>query len=198
MDDVLFVRELAADRDLVLAFTADGTPAWAMDLESGVQWWYPGGDNDEVRDAIHESWSGFATMPIAAASYGGPHPAVELARRARRPVAVPERAATPVPVIPRAVAVLGRLPAPVRLAALSLAALACLVALPLVLLLLFGMAGEPASAPSGSAASDQGVHTAGSPCSVLGATARDGDGHALVCVPPSRAFPSVLDWRATS
>lgn len=200
MGDVLFVRELAADRDLVLAFASDGTPAWAMDLESGLQWWYPGGDRDDVRDAIHDRWDTFSSMPIAAASYGGPHPAVELARRTDHstPV-VGQSRVLPTPVLPQVLAAARELPAPVRLVALGAAVVAAVVAVPLVLVLLLGgLARTDTPAVDDSTTSVPAVQTAGTRCAVLGETARDAGGHALVCVPPSRAFPSVLDWRATS
>ena len=149
MADVLFVRELAAARDLVLAFAPDGRPAWGLDRENGLQWWYPGGDDPLVRNAIAESWDDFATMPITAASYAGPHPAVELAGRAERS----SRAAAPAtsrptrsagmwmpsnPWASRLDVALRRLPSAARLALSVGVALVVLARLPMVLGLLLG------------------------------------------------------------
>ena len=192
MTEVLFVRELAADRDLVLAFAADGSPAWALDLESGLQWWYPGGDRARVREAIVEHWSGFATMPVTAASRSGPHPAVELGRHAD----AAERVEAPVPTTPwadRLVAHYLALSIPARLAAAAGALLLAVTVLPWVASFL---------AAGASAADDEQtvptVATAGDRCDVRGEISHDTQGRVLVCVSPSRAMSSQLEWRSAT
>jgi hypothetical protein len=65
MGDVRFVRQFENGRDLIFAFAADGTPAWAFDRVTGQQWWYPGGDQLVVREAITENWNGFSVLPVA-------------------------------------------------------------------------------------------------------------------------------------
>jgi hypothetical protein len=191
MSDVLFVRELAADRDLVLAFAADGSPAWALDLESGLQWWYPGGDRACVREAIAEHWSGFATMPVTAASSTGPHPAVELGRAA-------DAAARVEPPVPpswstQVVTLLRELSIPARLAVAVAVLLLAVAVLPWVAAFL-------AAGTSGAVDESRvpAVATAGNPCDVRGEISHDTQGRVLVCVPPSRALSYALVWRSTA
>ena len=62
MADVVFVREIAGGRDLVLAIDHDGRPAWALDLDRDLQWWYPGGDTPGTRSG----WgAGLTSLGIA-------------------------------------------------------------------------------------------------------------------------------------
>jgi hypothetical protein len=192
--DVLFVRELAADRDLVLAFAADGSPAWALDLESGVQWWYPGGDRARVREAIADHWSSFATMPITAASYAGPHPAVELGRHADAAARV-EPPAAPSPWTAQVVALLRELSIPARVAVAVAVVLLAVTVLPWVASFL--VAGTSASHGVDDA-TVPAVATAGERCAVRGEISHTADGRVLVCVSPSRALSSELEWRATT
>ncbi len=75
---------------------------------------------------------------------------------------------------------------------------AVLVALPLGLGLLLGASGGPATHPVDDSATPRtSVQTAGARCSVRGDTAHDVAARPLVCVPVSRAFPSLLAWRVT-
>jgi hypothetical protein len=193
--DVLFVRELAADRDLVLAFAADGSPAWALDLESGLQWWYPGGDRARVREAIAEHWSTFATMPITAASYAGPHPALELGRRADAAARV-EPPSTPAPPwTAQLTALIRGLSIPARVAVAVGALLLVVTVGPWVGSFL--VAGTSASHGVDDA-TVPAVATAGERCDVRGEISHDSQGRVLVCVSPSRALSSQLEWRATT
>ena len=199
-DDVLFVRELAAGRDLVLAFGSDGSPAWALDLESGLQWWYPGGDRPAVRHAIAQSWDGFATMPVVATSYAGPHPALELGRRAERSMQVPPpptRRPGP-PWADRLYGISRGLPLALRLAAGAGALLIVLAVAPAVLGFLFGAGGGAAHAVQDQSTTPPPVATAGDPCPVLGETSHDPTGRVLVCVTPSRALSWELVWHPAS
>jgi hypothetical protein len=192
--DVLFVRELAADRDLVLAFAADGSPAWALDLESGLQWWYPGGERARVRAAIAEHWDSFATMPVTAASRTGPHPAVELGRHADA-VARVAPAAPPTPWTTQLVALLRDLSIPARMALAVGVLLLAVTVLPWVGSFL--VAGTSASHGVDDA-TVPAVATAGERCAVRGEISHTVDGRVLVCVSPSQALSSQLEWRATA
>jgi hypothetical protein len=192
--DVLFVRELAADRDLVLAFAADGSPAWALDLESGLQWWYPGGDRARVREAIAAHWDGFASMPVTAASNAGPHPAVELGRLADAAARV-EPPAPPTPWATQLAALLRDLSMPARIAVAVGVVLLAVTVLPWIGSFL--VAGTSAS-HGVDEATVPAVATAGERCDVRGEISHDTQGRVLVCVSPSRALSSQLEWRATT
>ncbi len=194
MADILFVRELAADRDLVLAFAPDGSPAWALDLESGLQWWYPGGDRARVREAIAEHWSGFATMPVTAASYAGPHPALELGRRADAAARV-EPPSPPTPWTTQLAALIRALSIPARVAVAVGVLLLAAAVVPWVASFL--VAGTSASHGVDDA-TVPAVATAGERCDVRGEVSHDSGGRVLVCVSPSRALSSQLEWRATT
>jgi hypothetical protein len=193
--DVVFVREIAGGRDLVLAIDHDGKPAWALDLDRDLQWWYPGGDTPGVRQAIAEAWPSLWTLPVAAVTpTQGEHPAVELGRRAER-AAYAEPAAPPGDdLVSLALQRWTRLSRPARLgiSALVLAGIVVLLST-----LLGGVGGnQPAQLPVG----DDGMTVtttqyAGTPCPTRGLIAYDAEGHRLVCVPPSRAIPSALEWR---
>ncbi len=196
MADVVFVREIAGGRDLVLAIDHDGKPAWALDLDRDLQWWYPGGDTPGTREAIADAWPSLWTLPVAAVTpTAGPHPAIELGRRAERAAYAEPDASPPADDL---VSVLverwSRLSRPARLGLAALALAACVV---LVSVLLGGVSGTaPVDLPVG----DDGmtvttVQTAGTPCQTRGLLAYDAEGHRLVCVPPTRAIPSALEWR---
>ena len=195
MADVVFVREIAGGRDLVLAIDHDGKPAWALDLDRDLQWWYPGGDTPGTREAIAEAWPSLWTLPVAAVTpSSGEHPAVELGRRAER-AAYAEPAPPPaddlVSVLGQKWAALSR-PARLGLGAVMLAAIVVLLSS-----LLGGVGGTP---PVDPPVGDDGMtvtttQVAGTPCPTRGLLAYDADGHHLVCVPPSRAMPSDLEWR---
>ena len=199
MSDVLFVRELAADRDLVLAFASDGSAAWALDLGSGLQWWYPGGDRARVREAIAEHWSSFATMPITAASYAGPHPALELARRADAAARVEPPPPDWTPWSHQLAAFVRGLSVRERVALGAALVLAAVVVVPWVFSFLFagtsaahGVDGDPGSGTVPA------VAVAGEHCDVRGEVTHDAAGHVLVCVSPSRALSFQLEWRSTT
>jgi hypothetical protein len=195
MGDVLFVRELAADRDLILAFAADGSPAWALDLESGLQWWYPGGNRARVRAEIAAHWADFPTMPISAASYAGPHPALELGRQADAAVRVAAPTARPsAPWTTNALAALRELSVPARVAVVAGGVLLVVTVVPW--LLSFLLAGTPSSTGDARSAAVPPVATAGERCDVRGEVSHDDSGHVLVCVPPSRALSYELLWRS--
>ena len=201
MDGVLFVRELAGGHDLVLAFTSDGRPAWALDLDSGLQWWFPGGESDVVRRAIAESWSSFATMPIAAASSAGPHPALELGRRAdaSQPARTSAEGRSAAPGLLWLESAQRRLSPGVRPSvALAILLAAVLVVPVLVVLALHPIGGARRPAVEDTSSTTSAVPTAGAPCSVRGEVARDPAGHVFVCVAESRAMPSVLTWHASA
>ena len=199
MDDILFVRELAAAHDLVLAFATDGSPAWALDLDSGLQWWFPGGNCTGVREAITAHWSTFATMPITAASYAGPHPALELARRADAAARVEPPPPEWTPWSRQLLAFLRGLSVRERVAVATGAALVAVVVVPWVFAFLF--AGTSAAHGVGS---DPGADTvpavavAGDRCDVRGEVTHDTAGRVLVCVSPSRALSFQLEWRSTT
>jgi hypothetical protein len=201
VDGVLFVRELAGGRDLVLAFTSDGKPAWVLDLDSGLQWWFPGGESDVVRRAIAESWSSFATMPIAAASSAGPHPAVELGRRAE-PLPLAGSALVGRPAAPGLLwleSAQRRLSPGLRPAVALAILLAAVVLVPVVVVLaLHALGGSGRPTVDDTPTTTSAVPTAGAPCSVRGEVARDTTGHVFVCVAESRAMPSVLTWHASA
>ena len=196
MADVVFVREIAGGRDLVLAIDHDGRPAWALDLDRNLQWWYPGGDTPGVREAIEEARPSFPSLPVAAVTPApGPHPAVELGRRAERAAyAEPEEAPPGDDLVSLLLERWARFSRPTRLA-LSVVLLAGIVILLSTLLGGVG-GGTPEQLPVG----DDGMtvtttQTAGTPCPTRGLLAYDADGHHLVCVPPNRAVPSTLEWR---
>ena len=196
MSDVLFVRELADGKDLVFAFASDGSPAWALDRESGLQWWYTGGDSHDVRVAISEQWPTFETMPVAhRATYSVPHPAVELARRTRRPVRVVSERVRSRAELPWS-GVRERwqgLPLAARLGIVVALAMLALVVIPVLGSVLVGGGADAPTDDSGGVVA--GVQTADSRCSVRGLIAHDADGHVLVCAASSRALPSDLVWR---
>jgi hypothetical protein len=195
VSDVLFVRELAADHDLVLAFASDGSPAWALDLGSGLQWWYPGGDRTRVREAIAEHWADFATMPITAASRAGPHPALELGRRADAAARVEPPPPDPVPWSRRLDAFLRGLSVPERVAVSVGVVLVAVAVVPWLFSFLF--AGTSA-AHGVDSTSVPPVAVAGERCDVRGEVSHDAAGHVLVCVSPSRALSFRLEWRSTT
>ena len=200
VNDVLFVRELAADRDLVLAFATDGSPAWAMDLENGLQWWYPGGDRATVRRAITEQWDTFRTMPVAAASYAGPHPALELGRRAEQAarVAAPSPGDDASPTA-RLGAALRKLSLPARLAVAAGAVVVAVTVVPWVVGFVLGGVSATTNHPVDDApGSPPVVATAGVRCPVRGEITHDADNHVLVCVSPSEALSYELVWRSTA
>ncbi|MFN8167437.1 MAG: hypothetical protein U0S36_01490 [Candidatus Nanopelagicales bacterium] len=189
---VLFVRELTAAGDLILAFGDDGRPVWALDRETGLQWWYSG-EQAEVRAAIAEAWESFATMPITAASYAGPHPAWELHRRDGRPVVVPERDDEhPVrPWLRRRRAWFLRLSPPARILVVAGSVVLLFALVPWVLGGLFPAPPRPAVVdPVGSV-----VPAEGQRCTVRGELADDAEGHQFVCAASSRALSSDLIWR---
>jgi len=207
VSDVLFVRELAADRDLVLAFASDGSPAWALDLGSGLQWWYPGGDRARIRAAIAEQWSSFASMPITAASHSGPHPALELARRADAAARVEPPPPAAVPWSHQLAAFLRGLSVRERVAVGAAVTLVAVVVVPWVFAFLFagtsaahGVDGGTGTGFGTSSDSDTvpAVAVAGERCDVRGEVSHDAAGHVLVCVSPSRALSFALEWRSTT
>jgi hypothetical protein len=201
VDGVLFVRELAGGHDLVLAFASDGRPAWALDLESGLQWWFPGGESDVVRRAIAESWSSFPTMPIAAASSTGPHPALELGRRSAttEPADGAPAERSTVPSLLWLESAQRRLPERLRPGVAAAIVLGALVVVPILVVLLFGaLDGFAKHAVDDPSSSTSAGPTAGATCAVRGAVAHDSAGRVLVCVAESRAMPSVLTWHAST
>jgi len=200
VSDVLFVRELAADRDVVLAFAPDGSPAWALDLDSGLQWWYPGGDRARVREAIAENWSTFATMPISAAWYAETHPALELARQADAAARVEPPAPDRRPWGEQLAEFVCGLSVRERVAIASAILVVAVVVVPWVFSFL--LAGTSAAhgidGDSGADPSVPAVAVAGDRCDVRGEVSHDADGHVLVCVSPSRALSFQLEWRSTT
>ena len=194
VSDVLFLRELVADRDIVFAFDRDGSPAWAMDLDSQVQWWYAAEDRARIRAAVAEQWESFPTMPLTAATNRGAHPAIELGRRVDAAATV--EMAQPQPPWPRrwwdAVAAL---PPLARLGAALGLVLLGIVVLPWTVAFLTSAPGthhpidpSPTDAPA--------IAVAATACPARGLISHDADGHVLVCIPPSEAQPSLLEWRA--
>lgn len=196
MADVVFVREIAGGRDLVLAIDHDGRPAWALDLDRGLQWWYPGGDTPGVRAAIEEARSSFATLPVAAVTPAmGPHPAVELGRRAERSAYADEAEEPPGDdLISLLVGRWSRFSRPTRLGLTAVLLAAVVVAFSTLLGGVGGTASdEPPVGDDGMTVTQ--VQVAGTPCPTRGLLAYDASGQRLVCVPPSRAMPSDLEWR---
>jgi hypothetical protein len=190
---LLFVRELTAEGDLILAFADDGSPVWALDRDTGLQWWFTDDDRTQARRAIDEAWPGFGSMPITAASYAGPHPTWELRRRETGRPAPPPPAADEHPVLPvlrdlRARFL--RLSHPGRLLVGSAAAVAALV-------LVSWLLSTFAAAPRPSIAEQPAPPAAGAACAVRGELADAADGSLLVCAPTSRALSYELIWRAT-
>jgi hypothetical protein len=191
---VLFVRELTAEGDLILAFGDDGRPVWALDRETGLQWWYSG-EQAEVRSAIAESWESFATMPITAASYAGPHPAWELHRREGRAPAPDLERDDEHPVRPwlrRRRAWFLRLSPPARILLVAGAVVAMLALVPWALGGLFPAPARPALGTSQAPAAP----AEGERCTVRGDLAVDAAGRQFVCAASSRALSSDLIWRA--
>jgi hypothetical protein len=197
--EILFVRELAADRDLVFAFAPDGSPAWATDLESGLQWWYPGGDRAAVREAVAEQWHTFRTMPLAAASYAGPHPALELGRRADQAARIstspPAAEGSP---FARLVAALREMSVPARLAVAAGVVVVAVAVVPWVVGFVLAGVGGTSTHPVDDGPGPPAVATAGTACPVRGEISHDADGHVLVCVSPSEALSYQLLWRSTA
>jgi len=197
--EILFVRELAADRDLVFAFAPDGSPAWATDLESGLQWWYPGGDRAAVRVAVAEQWDTFRTMPLAAASYAGPHPALELGRRAEEAARIGEtRPAVERSPFVRLVTALRELSVPARLAVAAVVVVLAAAVLPWVVGFVLAGAGGATTHPVDDGPGPPALATAGTACTVRGEISHDAAGHVLVCVSPSEALSYQLLWRSTA
>jgi hypothetical protein len=193
---LLFVRELTASGDVILAFADDGSPVWALDRDSGLQWWYVEGERADVRRDIEENWASFGAMPITAASYAGPHPARELHRRAaaHETVEVPGPQVDEHPVVPwlrtwrdRYL----RLTSPARILVVAAAVIVAFTLMSWVL--------SPfAAAPRPGTARDPGPPAAGAECTVRGETTALADGTVLVCAPVSRALSYQLVWRSTS
>ena len=194
---LLFVRELTAHGDLILVFGSDGSPVCALDLETGLQWWFAEGDRTEVSRVIEEHRPSFDTMPITAASYAGPHPARELGRRAARPVVAAEAAVPPEhpirPWLRQLERRFRRLSHGGRILAVSGAVIAVLV---LMTWLLSPFAATPR--PADVSGQPSGPPSAGSVCQVRGDTAQTADGALLVCAPASRALSYELIWRSTA
>ena len=195
MSEVVFVREVVGDRDLVLAFARDGRPLWALDLERDLQWWYPGGSTPEVRAAIAEARPGFELLPVLAHSPDpGRHAAVELGRRAEAasldspPVDAGE--GWPFAALRRRWTSLSR---PTRRAAAGAVAVVALVA---GASWLGGPSPEPPPLPVGSDGRTVTVpQAAGASCVVRGELAHDTAGRLLVCVSDGGVSPWVLAWR---
>lgn len=193
---VLFVRELTAEGDLILAFGDDGRPVWALDRDTGLQWWFSG-EQSEVRAEIAEAWPSFATMPVTAASYAGPHPAWELRRREGRGQPEPELERDdehPVrPWLRERRAWFLRLSPQARILLVSGAVVALFALVPWALGGLFPAPARPSSvSPPASI-----VPAAGERCTVRGDLAEDTEGHQFVCAASSRALSSDLIWRPT-
>lgn len=193
--DLFFVRELTAEGDLVLAFAADGSPVWALDRDSGLQWWFADTDRAEARRVIDEAWPGFATMPITAASYSGPHPARELHRRSAARPAPPEAPRDEHPVVPWLRALRDRFLRLSSAGRLLVASGAIIAAFALMSWLLSPFAVGPR--PADTTGRSSGPPAAGEPCTVRGDTIDDADGALLVCTTSSRALSSELIWRST-
>lgn len=194
MSDVLFVRELVADRDVVFAFDADGSPAWAMDLDSHVQWWYAADDRPRIRAAVAEQWDTFASMPLTAATVRGAHPAIELGRRVDAAAYHDEPAPAPA-WTPRGWWALGRrLPRLAQAGVLVGLALIAAVVVPWVFAFLTSsptthhpVDPSPVDAPA--------IAVAGDACPARGLISHDAVGHVLVCIPPTEAQSYLLEWR---
>lgn len=190
---LLFVRELTAEGDLILAFAADGSPVWALDRDSGLQWWFTDDDRAQARREIDDAWPGFATMPITAASYAGPHPAWELRRltadRPPAPVVAPDEH----PVVPWLRGIRARFLRLSQAGRLLLGSAAVVTAVVLVGWLLSPFAAAPRPTTPAQAAPP----AAGQTCTVRGDLADAPDGSLLVCAPTSRALSYELIWRPT-
>ena len=197
MADVVFVREIAGGRDLVLAIDHDGRPAWALDLDRDLQWWYPGGDTPGVRSAIAEAWTSLPTLPVAAVTpAAGPHPAIELGRRAER-AASSSSSGVDAPHDDLVSVLVDRWSRLSRPARLGLTALLLAIVVIGLSSLFGGVSDEPLPTipVSNDGMTVTSVEVAGARCDVRGLIAYDADGQRLVCVPPSRAIPSELEWR---
>ncbi|MBI1377826.1 MAG: hypothetical protein GC157_10145 [Frankiales bacterium] len=200
MDDVLFVRELADGRDLVYAVAADGEPLWALDQDTGLQWWYADRDRDAVRRRIAAERETFTRMPVMARSGSAGavsrprHPALELSRRTSTPVldrpAPPGRFYADDPAYSERPSFL-RTPAGVLL----IVCVGMLLA-GLVLTVLGGGSTERNPVGDDSWVVPSAPQTAGDTCDVRGEIAHDTAGGVLVCAPLSRVTPSELVWRA--
>jgi hypothetical protein len=190
---LLFVRELTAEGDLILAFAADGSAVWALDRESGLQWWFTDDDRTQARREIEEAWPGFGSMPITAASYAGPHPAWELRRReAERPpppVVVPDEH----PAVTWMRGIRARLLGLSHAGRLLVGSAAVVTAVMLVGWVLSPFAAAPRTGQPAAASPP----AAGEPCTVRGETADAPDGSLLVCTSASRALSFELIWRPT-
>jgi hypothetical protein len=188
---LLFVRELTAEGDLILAFADDGSPVWALDRDSGLQWWFTDDDRAPARREIEEAWPGFGVMPITAASYAGPHPAWELRRlsaeRPPPPVVVPDEH----PVVPWLRGIRARLLRLSHAGRLLVGSAAVVTAVVLVGWLLSPFAAAPRTGLPAAASPP----AAGQPCSARGDLAEAPDGTQLVCTSSSRALSFELIWR---
>jgi hypothetical protein len=191
----MFVRELVADRDVVFAFAHDGSPAWAMDLDSRVQWWYAADDQARIRAAVAEQWDSFDTLPLVAATTPGVHPAFELGRRVDA-AAYDDDVGRSWSWSPRAWWTAVRaLPTLTQVGVAVLVALAAAVVVPWLLAFLTSaptthhpIDPTPRDAPT--------VAVAGTECPARGLTSHDSGGHLLVCIPPTEAQSYRLEWRA--
>lgn len=194
MDAVMLVRERTGGCDLVVAILPDGRPAWAFDVERGLQWWYPGGNRPEVRRAIAEQWDALPSLPVAAeSSWGGRHPAVELGRRAEASAAARDRAADD--LVSR---VRHRWTASSRPARVGVLCGVLAVAVIAVSTWLGGPGPSPDPLPVGSDGRTVTLpQVAGAACQVRGELAHEEGGQLLVCVPADRATPWTLSWRPT-
>jgi hypothetical protein len=194
MSEVVFVRETVGERDLVLAFSREGKPLWALDLERELQWWYPGGNTPTVRQEIARAWPGFDLMPVIVRSPElGRHAAVELGRRAEAAAAEAVRDDTADDVVSRLRSRWGAFSRPARLAAVAAG-----VAVGLIIgaSVLGGPPPDPPPLPVGQDGRTVTVpQAASSACQVRGELAHDVDGHLLVCVSDGRADPWTLAWR---
>lgn len=202
VSDVLLVREVVDGRDLVLAFTADGSPAWALDRGTGIQWWYPGGRTPEVRRAIAARWPSLGSVPVVSVSHSAPHPAIELGRRADASAgSLPPDAVHPAVAAWRRTAerLSARRPRTARGVVLALvASFAALVLVPALVAAVLGPPGGAGTTSPDGQAVPSAVQTADTPCTVLGFVAHDPAGHVLVCAPTSRSTPWQLVWRRAS
>ena len=201
MSDVIFVRELADGRDLVYAFSLDGRPAWALDQETGLQWWYDDTDLGDVRRSITEQRETFATMPVSARSHSGSvpprHPAVELSRRSGG-LQLLERPPAPQRVLPpaRGPGFGSARPSLRSPAGMLFAVLATALAVGTILVLLGFGSGTALPPTGGSLVAPDAVRVADDLCEVRGDIAHDAAGGVLVCAPTTRAMPEDLVWRS--
>jgi len=72
MGEVQFARHVTSGIDTVFAYSPDGSPAWGMELGTGRQWWYPGGDLPIVRESIIAQWASLPALPLVASSIVAP------------------------------------------------------------------------------------------------------------------------------